>query len=177
MRKNVLLAGVLAVVIGLILIGFASPVISNFISADVHYSSGYYVSQSIHLTSNDVFSAEAPSEIYLIPYTSLSTVTRSDFSTLQVLPTANTSLGGLTTKTWSGLSGNYSLISFSSLSTQARYSIMTSSSESRTFAYSIAVMMGIVLFMMGIIMFFAGLVLRKKILPTIPDEQPPTRPL
>ncbi|MCL4336508.1 MAG: hypothetical protein M1344_04680 [Candidatus Thermoplasmatota archaeon] len=176
MRKNVFLAGILAIVIGLVMISFSAPVISNFIPANMHYSSGYYSSTSIHLVSNDVFSAESPSEIYLVPYASVLNVTKSDFSTLQVLPTANTSMGGLTTKTWSGLDGNYSLISFSSSSVQARYSIMTSSSQSRLFAYSIAAIMGVVLFMVGIISFFAGLVLRKKSLPVLPGEQPPDRP-
>ena len=166
MRKNVMTAGVLAVIIGVVFMALAIPLLSNFTAAGIRSSGGgEYSSPSFALVSSDTVTVESQAPVYMVSSSAVNDVSRSSVSNYAVAPVADNSIAGLTTETWNGLSGNYSLVSFNSSSISARISITTPSSFNSIFGYSIAVGLGAILFLTGIGMFFVGLVLRKKVLP------------
>ncbi|EQB64438.1 MAG: hypothetical protein AMDU3_IPLC00004G0016 [Thermoplasmatales archaeon I-plasma] len=157
-------AGVLAVIIGMVLMALAVPLLSNFTTAGVRSSGGgEYSSPSFFFVSSDTVTVESQAPIYMVPSSMVHEVSRSSVNDYKVSPIADNSAVGLTTETWSGLSGNYSIISFNSSSINTRVSVTTSPSFNSVFSYSIAVGSGAILFLMGIGMFFAGVILRKKV--------------
>lgn len=166
MRKNVVAAGALALIIGIVLMGLGAPLVSNYVSAGVTSTgAGVYSSHPFDLVSSDVVTVDSPAMIYMVHSSSVHYVSRSSIGTYKVAPVAENSANGLTVATWSGLSGNYSIVSFNSSSVNTRVSIATSSSFGASFGYSIGVAMGVVLFLVGIALLFAGLALRKKVPP------------
>ena len=157
-----MIAGAIAIALGLLLLSLSLPPLSNLSPVDMSFNGSFYSSPSIHFNSSDIMVVESPASFYLIPSASLQKVSRQDISSIQIQPSANDSVPGLTTKSWTGIEGNFTLVSFNSTSTKTGMSFIKSSSENSFFAYSIMAMMGFILFIIGIIMIFAGLILRKK---------------
>ncbi|MEM0135878.1 MAG: hypothetical protein QXU18_11770 [Thermoplasmatales archaeon] len=170
MRKKVMLAGAILLLIGIAFMAMSSPLLSNYSGAGMHYSNNYFISDPIKLNSSDVLSVESSSTLYLVSQSSVSKITHTDISSLQVTPSTHTSIGGITTETWSLLNGTYFLVSFNSSSTSTRFSIITSSSQPKIFEYALVTFLGIILFFAGAFALFVGLILKKKIPPSLPEE-------
>jgi hypothetical protein len=162
MRTNVVVAGIVVLVIGLILVGVSLNQAMDrmpYSTAEMTSSGkGYFQSNLIVVNGGNELILISNSTIYLVPSQDLTFLNSTDITTYALHPSFTEDDSSLFT----GLNGTFYIISLGSMTPLVKYYVLNEE-IGQIEMYGLALLGGVILILAGIVIAVIGLFLRKKV--------------